>query len=123
MPAKVPWLSDSWPAMPVMSVTDSNTTDRARPWLKTPAQVIGIQVSIETKKATNNSHHAVRMMRSIFGTRIVAAMGGGGGSTVANGSRLESSERMPGRKISAPPITRKGNAGTTAELMIPFGGM
>ena len=40
-PAKVAWHSESWPAMPVISVIESSTIERVRPLLKTVSQVTG----------------------------------------------------------------------------------
>ena len=123
MPAKVAWHSESCPAIPVINVTERRTVERARPELKTPAQVIGIQVSMETQKPANSAHHPTRMMRSMLGALVVAAIGGGGGSMVARGSRLVSRSRMPGSSRSAATMTRNGSAGTTAALTMLLGGM
>ncbi len=123
IPAKVPWHSESWPAMPVISVTESRMIERVSPLLKTVSHVIGIQVSMETMNAAKRTHHRVRMMRSMLGALAVAAIGGGGGSIVASGSRLESRLRIPGRKRRAAAIRRNGSAGRTAALRKPLGGV
>ena len=52
---------------------------------------------METQKPAKSTHHRTRMIRSMLGARVVAAIGGGGGSIVASGSRLASRSRMPGR--------------------------
>src|SRR5579859_2832803 len=85
--------------------------------------VFGIQVSIETQKAANTNHHSGRMMRSMLGARVIAAIGGGGGSIVASGSRLESMLRMPGRISNAATMARNGIDGTTAPFQTLLGGM
>ena len=59
----------------------------------------------------------------MLGARVVAAIGGGGGSIVAMGSRLASRLRMPGRKSKAPTRTRNGSDGTTAALKRLLGEM
>ena len=123
MPANVAWHSDNWPAMPVISVMESRMIERVRPLLKTPSQVIGIHVSMETQKAARSTHQSVRMMRSMLGARVVAAMGTGGGSMVARGSRLESRLRSPGRMSRAAAMAKNGMDGTTAAFQKLFGGM
>jgi hypothetical protein len=116
-PASVAWQSESWPAMPVIKVMESSTVERASPALKTPSQVVGIHVSIETQNAARSTHHALRMIRSILGVLDMAAVGGGGGSMVARGSRLRSSVRIPGRTSRAATRKKNGSAGSTAENM------
>ena len=112
--------------MPVINVIDSSTIDRVMPLLNTVVQagnVPGIHVNIDTQKAAKSAHHRTRMMRSMVGARVLAAMGGGGGSTVASGSRLESRLRIPGRMRSAAAITTNGMDGTTAAFQKLLGGM
>ena len=123
MPANVAWHSDNCPAMPVISVTERQMIDRVRPLLKTVSQVAGIQVSMETMKPANRTYHNVRMMRSMVGARVEAAMGCGGGSIVARGSRLESRLRSPGRMSRAAAMAKNGSEGTTAAFQKLFGGM
>ena len=94
---------------------ERKTVASARPELKTPSHVLGIQVSMETTKPANTTYHKMRMIRSMLGALDATAVGGGGGSMVAKGSRLESSARMPGRKSRAPTSTKKGSEGSTAE--------
>jgi hypothetical protein len=76
-PARVPWHSESWPAMPVMRVMESSTVESASPALKAASQVVGIQVSMETQKSARRTHQARRMIRSICGALEAAAVGGG----------------------------------------------
>ena len=114
-PAKVPWQSDSCPAIPVISVMDNRTVERAIPELNTPSHTLGIHVNIETMNTARTTHHSRRMMRSMLGARDEAAIGGGGGSIVARGSRFRSRERMPGRMRSAATRTKNGSDGRTAE--------
>src|ERR1700683_3684843 len=112
--------------MPVINVIDSNTIDKVMPLLNTvvqPGNVPGIHVSIDTKNAAKSAHHRTRMIRSIVGARALAAMGGGGGSIVARGSRLAARLRIPGRSSSAAMMMTNGNAGTTAAFQKLFGGM
>src|SRR5580692_1069445 len=97
--------------------------DRVRPLLKTVSQVIGIQVSMETMNAARTTHHAVLMMRSMLGARALAAMGTGGGSMVASGSRLASRLRSPGRMSRAAAMAKNGMDGTTAAFQKLSGGM
>ena len=123
MPAKVAWQSDNWPAMPVIRVTERRMIERVRPLLNTVSQVTGIQVSMETQKAANRTHHAVLMMRSMLGARVVAAIGSGGGSMVARGSRLASRLRIPGRMSRAAAMAKNGREGTTAAFQKLSGGM
>ena len=123
MPANVAWQSDSCPAMPVINVTERQMIDRVRPLLKTVSQVTGIQVSMDTMNAARTTHHNVRMMRSMLGARALAAMGTGGGSMVASGSRLESRLRSPGRMSRAAAMAKNGMDGTTAAFQKLFGGM
>ena len=103
--------------MPVISVMDRSTIESVRPLLNTVAHAgnaLGSQVSMDTQKAANTTHHNTRMMRSICGARAEAAIGGGGGSMVAIGSRLASSWRIPGRKSSAPTKKMNGSDGMMA---------
>src|SRR5271170_4852263 len=100
--------------MPVMSVIESRMIERVRPLLKTPSQVIGIQVSMETQNTASSTHQLVRMMRSMLGARVVAAIGTGGGSMVASGSRLASRLRIPGSMSRAAAMAKNGMDGTTA---------
>ena len=113
-PARVAWHRDNWPAMPVISVMESRTIDRVRPLLKTVVHASGIQVSMDTQKPANRIHQSTRMMRFMLGARACAAMGGGGGSIVANGSRLASSARIPGKNSRAATKKRKGKDGMMA---------
>ena len=85
--------------------------------------MIGIQVNMDTQKAAKRIHHRIRMIRSMLGARAVAAIGGGGGSIVAMGSRLASRLRMPGRKSNAATKNRNGSDGTTAALKRLLGEM
>src|ERR1700684_2935627 len=101
--------------MPVMRVMESNTVESASPALKAASQVVGTQVSMETQKSARRTHQALRMIRSIWGAREAAAVGGGGGSMVERGSRLRSSVRMPGRINRAATRTKNGSPGSTAE--------
>ena len=89
--------------MPVISVMESRTIDRVRPLLKTVSHESGIQVSMDTKNTANRIHQRTRMIRFMLGARAEAAMGGGGGSIVARGSRLASSARIPGGRAGRPP--------------------
>ena len=63
------------------------------------------------------------MMRSMLGARALAAMGTGGGSTVASGSRLMSRLRRPGKISKAAAMAKNGSDGTTAAFQKLFGGM
>ncbi len=114
-PARVAWQSESCPAMPVMSVMESRTIEYVSPLLKTVSHESGIQVSMDTKKTANRIHQSTRMIRFMLGARAEAAMGGGGGSIVARGSRLASSARIPGRKSSATTKKMKGSEGRIVE--------
>ncbi len=78
---------------------------------------------MDTQNPTKTSHHKGRMILSMVGARLAAAIGGGGGSIVAKGSRLESRFRIPGRISRAATITTKGIDGTTAAFQKLFGGM
>src|SRR5271154_1274012 len=109
--------------MPVINVIERSTIERARPVLKTPTQTELIQVSIDTQKAARTTHHAMRMIRSMRGARAAAAMGSGGGSMVASGSRLESRSRNPGRISSAAAMAKNGSDGTMAAFQKLSGGM
>ena len=86
--------------------------ERVRPLLKTFSHVTGIQVSMETQNAARSTHHPVRMIR-VHGGRFVlaAAIGTGGGSMVARGSRLESRLRNPGRINKAAAMAKNGERG------------
>ena len=97
--------------------------ERVKPLLKTFSQTELIQVSMETQNAANSTHQAVRMMRSMLGARALAAMGSGGGSMVASGSRLASRLRIPGRMSRAAAMAKNGSEGTTAAFQKLFGGM
>ena len=78
---------------------------------------------MDTQNPAKTSHHKGRMILSIVGARLAAAIGGGGGSIVAKGSRLESRFRIPGRISRAATITTNGIDGTTAAFQKLFGGM
>ena len=78
---------------------------------------------MDTQNPAKTSHHRGRMILSMVGARLAAAIGGGGGSIVARGSRLESRSRIPGRIRSAATITMNGMDGTTAAFQKLFGGM
>ena len=101
--------------MPVIRVMESSTVDKASPALKTPSQVVGIHVSMETQNTASSTHQPVRIRRSICGVLDLAAVGGGGGSMVERGSLLRSSVRIPGRMRSAATRKKNGSAGMTAE--------
>ena len=89
--------------------------EKAMPELKTSSQVTGIHVSMETMKAPSSTYHRVRTMRSIWGARAAAVLGGVGGSMEASGSLASSNVRSPGTKSSARTSTMKGREGRTAE--------
>ena len=109
--------------MPVMSVIDNRTVENPNPRLKTPAQVFGIHVSMDTTKAISRAYQRGRMIRFMLGARAATAVGGGGGSTVARGSRLWSRARMPGSTSNAPTNTKNGSEGTMAALKRLLGGI
>ena len=100
--------------MPVIRVMDRKMIEKARPALNTLSQVAGIQVSMDTMKAASSTYQAVRMIRSSWGARSVAVVGGVGGSTEASGSFVSSRLRMPGTNSRAATRTMKGNDGSTA---------
>ena len=87
------------------------------------AQATGIHVSMDTQKAAKRTHQRTRMIRFMLGARVVAAIGGGGGSMVARGSRLASRLRIPGRMSSAATRAKNGSDGTTAAFQKLSGGM
>ncbi len=93
------------------------------PLLKTVVHGACNHVSIDTQKPANTSHQSGRMMRSMVGARLAAAIGGGGGSMFARGSRLESRLRIPGRMSRAATIAKNGIDGTTAAFQMLFGEM
>ena len=51
--------------------------------MNTFSHVLGIQVSMETMKAASSTYQRTRMIRSIWGARTVAVVGGAGGSIEA----------------------------------------
>ena len=59
----------------------------------------------------------------MLGAHVVAAMGSGGGSMVARGSRLESRLRRPGKISRAAAMAKNGSEGTTAAFQKLSGGM
>ncbi len=111
--------------MPVISVMESSTIESVKPVVEhARPRRSGIQVSMDTKKPAKTIHHSAPD-DPVHGRApgVAAAMGGGGGSMVASGSRLESRLRMPGRISRAATMTKNGSDGTTAAFQKLSGGM
>ena len=75
-PASVAWHSESCPPMPVIRVMDRKITEKASPALNTFSHVLGIQVSMDTMNAASSTYQRTRMIRSIWGARTEAVVGG-----------------------------------------------
>ena len=111
-PAKVAWHSESWPAMPVISVMESRTIESVRPLLKTVVPRVGHPGQHGHEEAgeedpPQDPDDAVHAGRPASSPRSGAVVG----RSWPEGHGSSRGRACPGRKSSAATITRNGSDG------------
>ncbi len=120
--ANVPWHSEIWPAIPVITVIDRKIVPRITAWVTMKSHESSARVNTTSAVRTTATTPKIRVASVSVRLRSSAASAGGGGSTPESGSAWSRAVRSAGHRTSSPNSTTNGIAGVTFSWIWPMSG-